>query len=97
MADTVKPPNAGKGRPKGSRNKTTVAMRDAILHVYEDLQAKSGRDHGHFSEWAEENATEFYKIAAKLIPLDVNANVNGQLGLLPKASVDDFLTPQDDQ
>ena len=66
---------AGKGRPKGVKNKTTLAMKEAISCVYNDLQSETGEEHGHFREWAKANSTEFYKLAAKLIPLDVNANV----------------------
>ncbi len=55
------------GRPKGSLNQTTVAMRTAIAAVFEDLQAKDegeGR-YSHFYAWAKENPTEFYRIAAR--------------------------------
>lgn len=72
---------AGPGRPKGLPNKTTLAMKAAISEVYAKLQDKSGGDHAHFQGWAEENPTEFYKIAAKLIPQDINANVTGQIGM----------------
>lgn len=72
---------AGKGRPKGSANKLTLAMKDAISSVYADLQEETGEPHGHFKDWAKANATDFYKIASKLIPLDVNANVNGNIGM----------------
>jgi hypothetical protein len=71
----------GKGRPKGVKNKLTLAMKDAIASVYNDLQDETGDDHGHFKAWAKDNSTEFYKIAAKLIPLDVNANVTGEIGM----------------
>lgn len=30
-----KPPNAGKGRPKGSKNKVTVALKDGIMEAYQ--------------------------------------------------------------
>lgn len=80
--------NAGKGRPKGVPNKTTVVMKDAITAVYSDLQAETGKDNGHFLDWAKSNPTEFYKIAAKLIPMAVDANV--AFSPLP-AKVDDFV------
>jgi hypothetical protein len=73
---------AGKGRPKGVKNKTTLAMKEAISCVYNDLQEDTGEEHGHFKAWAKENQTEFYKIAAKLIPIDVNANVDGGLEIV---------------
>lgn len=80
---------AGKGRPKGVKNKTTLAMKEAISSVYADLQADAGGDHAHFKGWAQLNPTEFYKIAARLIPQDVNANVNANVGLLP-GRIDDL-------
>jgi hypothetical protein len=69
-----KPPAAGRGRPKGSPNKTTAIMKDAITAVYSDLQASvenADNANAHFLLWAKANATEFYKLASKLIPLQV--------------------------
>lgn len=71
------PPNAGKGRKKGVPNKTTVVMKEAIMQVYADLQADTGKQHGHFKSWAEKNPTEFYKIAAKLIPISIGGGDDG--------------------
>lgn len=65
-----KPPNAGKGRPKGAQNKTTKAFKEAVLTVYHDI---GGND--ALANWARENQSEFYKICARLIPTEVNANI----------------------
>lgn len=35
-----KPPNAGKGRPKGSRNKATGTLKAAIAHVLQSTQSQ---------------------------------------------------------
>ena len=61
----------GPGRPKGSMNRTTLVMKNAIAIVFEKLQAKHGKEgeFAHFFSWAEGNPTDFYRIAAKLIPL----------------------------
>jgi hypothetical protein len=85
-----KPPAAGKGRQKGVLNKTTATVKEAMVAVYADLQASRGRDHGHFSEWAKANPTEFYKLYAKLLPTEINANHSGQITLeaLVTASLD---------
>lgn len=71
-----KPPAAGMGRKKGSLNKTTAAVKDAFRAVYADLQADTGREHGHFGDWAKENPTEFYKLYAKLLPVEFKGDVN---------------------
>jgi hypothetical protein len=79
----MKPPAAGKGRPKGALNKTTVAMKEAVLGVYSDLQEAAGGEHAHFKAWAEQNPTDFYKIASKLPPMDIRGshdiNVSGSV------------------
>lgn len=54
------------GRQKGSLNKTSLNVKEAVLRVYE----KIGGDDA-FAEWAKDNKTEFYKITAKLIPRDI--------------------------
>lgn len=69
--------NAGKGRKKGVPNKATATMKAAIQSVYDKLQTQRGGDHAHFKEWADENPTEFYKIASKLLPLQVE--VDGEM------------------
>lgn len=59
----------GKGRPKGAVNKSTATMKEAIQSVYNSLQEGHAKPHGHFLQWAENNETEFYKLASKLIPV----------------------------
>jgi hypothetical protein len=65
------------GRQKGSLNKTTVAMKDAMLSVYADLQAEAGGGNGHFLDWARGNSTDFYRLAARLLPLQVSGEGGG--------------------
>jgi hypothetical protein len=62
----AKRPKSG-GRKKGSLNKSTIAMREAILQVFADMQATTGRENGHFLDWALGNATDFYKLTARLL------------------------------
>ena len=41
MSDTKrKPPAAGKGRPKGSRNKTTAAIKDMLLQALDEAHSE---------------------------------------------------------
>lgn len=62
-----KPGNtSGKGRPKGVPNKITRAFKDAVLAAFHELEGVDG-----LVAWGRENRTEFYKIAARLIPHEV--------------------------
>lgn len=72
VADAAKriPPNAGKGRPKGSQNKVNAAFKNAVLEVFE---RNGGTE--WMSQWASENETEFFKIAARLIPTEMTGKI----------------------
>ena len=65
--------NRGKGRKKGSLNKTTAIAKDAIATAAERL---GGVD--RLVEWAKEDADNekafWVSIYPKLLPLQVNAN-----------------------
>ena len=73
----------GPGRPPGALNRTTVVMKNAIATVFRDLQEghDGPGDHPHFLAWAQSNPTDFYRIAAKLIPvqLETSAKMIGQI------------------
>ena len=56
------------GRKKGSLNRITKSFKDAVRTVYEDIGG-----HEAFAAWARENPTEFYRIAARLIPTEIAA------------------------
>ena len=65
------------GRKKGSLNKSTVAIREAVLSVFADMQATTGRENGHFLDWALGNSTDFYKLSARLLPMQVTGENGG--------------------
>lgn len=67
------------GRKKGSLNKTTLAIREAMLQVFSDLQATTGRENGHFLDWALGNSTDFYKLTTRLLPLQVTGHDGGPM------------------
>ena len=71
-----KRPKTG-GRTKGTPNKSTLAIREAMLSVFADLQAEAGRENGHFLDWARGNATDFYKLTTRLLPLQVTGEDGG--------------------
>lgn len=75
MADIAnKPPNAGKGRPKGSQNKTTKAVKEMILLALDGVGGIK-----YLMEQAEENPTAFLSLVGKVMPLQVEGSgENGQ-------------------
>lgn len=62
------------GRQAGTPNKTTLAAREAFQAAFDQIGGMN-----RLAAWAEENATEFYKLYGRLIPVDVNAK--GDIGL----------------
>lgn len=73
MADAVrKPPNAGKGRPKGASNKTTKAIKDAITEAFEKA---GGVD--YLVTLAKEDPRTFCALVGKVIPLQVEGTGAG--------------------
>ena len=60
------------GRPAGIPNKLTTTVKETVLAVFNELQEDP---EVKLSAWAKKEPTEFYRIAAKLIPTEVNAKV----------------------
>lgn len=61
------------GKPKGAKNKLTKTVRETVLEVFNKLQEDDGP--ASLGNWAKKEPTEFYRIAAKLIPTDIKADV----------------------
>ena len=53
------------GRVKGTPNKLTSSFKTAVQIAYEQIGG-----HEAFAEWARANPSDFYKIAARLIPAE---------------------------
>ncbi len=66
-----KPPNAGKGREKGSKNKATAAIKDMIEGALSDVGGRA-----YLARQAEENPSAFMGLVGKILPKDIN--VGGQ-------------------
>jgi hypothetical protein len=66
-----KPGNPGK--PKGALNPLSKSVKETVLEVFNALQIEGGSS--SLKEWATQDPGEFYKIAAKLIPTDIKADV----------------------
>lgn len=60
------------GRVKGSLNVTSRSMKETVMNTLEWLQTQP---RSNMRAWANENPTQFYQIAAKLIPTEVTAAV----------------------
>lgn len=68
MANPNIPP--GPGRPKGVPNRFTQNAKAALQAAFDGIGGVP-----KLIEWASENPTDFYKLYAKLIPVEVNAQV----------------------
>ena len=68
-----KPGESGnpKGRPPGIENKLTQSVKAAFQAAFDELGGAEG-----LAEWAQENKTDFYKLYARLIPVDVGGTIN---------------------
>jgi len=62
------------GKPKGAKNKVTKTFKGILQYVLTELQDDPKNN---MLRWAQENPTEFYKIASKLIPTELQ--VDGDL------------------
>lgn len=62
------------GRQKGTPNKKTVAVKEALSMAFQGVGGVPG-----LTRWAEGNRTEFYKLWAKMLPQDLK--VSGSLTL----------------
>jgi hypothetical protein len=61
------------GRTKGTPNKITKTVKQALLIAFNKLQK---HPKANLYAWGRENPTAFYQVAAKLIPTEINATVD---------------------
>jgi hypothetical protein len=68
-----KPPAAGMGRKKGSVNKTTALLKDAILKAAEAVGDKEGKAGmvGYLTQQAKDNPVSFNVLLGKVLPLQI--------------------------
>lgn len=60
------------GRPKGTPNKLTKTVKETVLAIFNEIQDDPEIK---LLAFAKKYPRDFYAIAAKLIPTEVNANV----------------------
>lgn len=70
-----KPPAAGKGRVKGTPNKTTALLKEAILRAA--TAAGDGDMVAYLEQQARNNPGPFMGLLGKVLPLQVKADVEG--------------------
>jgi hypothetical protein len=68
--------NAGKGRPKGSANKTTKLLKEAILAAAEAAGGEDGLE-GYLVLQARTNPTAFLSLLGKVLPMQVTGDDGG--------------------
>lgn len=77
-----RPPAAGMGRKPGSLNKTTKALREAILEAAErsgrDMQGEGGLV-GYLMRVADEDVKAFSVLLGKVLPLQVTGEGGGPI------------------
>jgi hypothetical protein len=65
------------GRKVGVANRLTGTFRDAVQIAYNEAGG-----HEAFTEWAKKNRTEFYKIASRLIPVEVKNTTDATINVI---------------
>jgi hypothetical protein len=68
----------GPGRPKGSPNKTTALLKDAILKAAEGAGGKEGMI-GYLQVQAQANPGPFMALLGKVLPMQVTGENGGAL------------------
>jgi len=72
-------PGPGPGRPKGSPNKTTALLKDAILQAATD--AGDGDMAAYLEKQARENPGPFLSLLGKVLPMQVTGAGGGALAV----------------
>jgi hypothetical protein len=86
-----KPLPPGPGRPKGVPNKTTVALKEAILAAAEGAGGQAGLI-GYLRTQACENPTSFMALLGKVLPLTIAGDKDNPLKAVTKIQVE-FVRP----
>lgn len=69
--------NAGKGRPKGSVNKATKAIKEMILQALDEAHPEGGVE--YLKKQANEQPVAFMSLIAKVMPTQLTGEDGGAL------------------
>lgn len=78
---------AGRGRPKGSPNKISALLKDAILEAAEKAGNKDGLV-GYLQTQAQANPQAFLTLLGKVLPLQVTGEGGGPITVVERILVD---------
>ena len=87
---SARPPNAGKGRPKGVPNKHTITVKDMLRTA---LEKAGGAE--YLQMQATLNPGPFMALIGKLIPSEISAKLTGEDGGPVRIEVVTGLPPAD--
>lgn len=87
-----KPPAAGKGRPKGTQNKTTRLLKEAILMAAEEAHPEGLV--GYLRQQAMTNPGPFMSLLGKVLPMQVTGEDGGAVKVDSTIKVE-FVRPGD--
>jgi len=72
------------GKPLGAKNKSTKLVKDTFAEVFTMLQYD---EQANLKTWGSKNPTEFYKLASKLIPIQVSGDPENPLTFTLKDAI----------
>ena len=79
--------NKNSGRKKGSKDKLPQTVKETYVRAFHELQKKA-ENKTTLVNWARANPTEFYKLATKLIPTEVEGKLDVAVRAI-KVTIDD--------
>lgn len=81
-ASAKKPPRAGMGRPKGSLNKTTALLKDAILKAA--TEAGDGDMVEYLKRQAVLNPAPFMSLLGKVLPMQIAGDADNPISVVAR-------------
>ena len=73
----------GRGRPKGSTNRVTKTIKEAVLQSFEDVGAAE-----YLRRVAEDDPRTYLQVVAKIIPAELHATHQGDVSLTVVSGID---------